>query len=253
MSSSVRALNQQLLSTSSLSLVFITGHEGDVLTCYLDPVGIPTIGKGFTMRSPAVRRELAKLGITKLVPGKTKITAAQSNSIFAAVLATEFEPAVRAGMPKNRKVEQHMFDAMVSAVWNLGPAFMGWRWIAPWRDTGNIASSAAIWASNYNTANKKKLRGLVRRRIEEANLFKTGNYGHTTVTKKVELQAPVREDGDVREAQTHLNKVGIPVAIDGWFGKNTSAAILKYQKMHPHLKMTASWGSRRSPNFGKMS
>ena len=34
-------------------------HEGNPLTAYLDPVGVPTIGTGFTMRSDSVRRELA--------------------------------------------------------------------------------------------------------------------------------------------------------------------------------------------------
>ena len=31
---------------------FIRLHEGNPLTAYLDPVGVPTIGTGFTMKSP---------------------------------------------------------------------------------------------------------------------------------------------------------------------------------------------------------
>lgn len=38
----------------------------------LNPVGVPTIGTGFTMRSVACRRALGELGITRLVPGKKK-------------------------------------------------------------------------------------------------------------------------------------------------------------------------------------
>jgi hypothetical protein len=45
------------------------------------------------MCSAAVRRELAKLGIAKLVPGKTNITI-QQNEGFAAVLADEVKPVV---------------------------------------------------------------------------------------------------------------------------------------------------------------
>lgn len=107
-----------ITTTSPRGRAFMRGHEGNPLTCYLDPVGIPTIGTGFTMRSAAVRRAMSKLGITKLVPGKTKITAAQSDSIFDAVLADEFEAAVVASSPASRK--QHQMDAAVSAIYNLG-------------------------------------------------------------------------------------------------------------------------------------
>lgn len=82
------------MQVSEKGLKFIAGHEGNPLTGYLDPVGVPTIGVGFTMRSPAVKREMAKLGIKKIIPGKTKITAAQSEKIFSAVLADEFVPVV---------------------------------------------------------------------------------------------------------------------------------------------------------------
>lgn len=75
---------------STQGRAFVRLHEGNPLTAYLDPVGVPTIGTGFTMRSDSVRRELAKIGITKLVPGKTKITAAQSDAILDAVLAAEY-------------------------------------------------------------------------------------------------------------------------------------------------------------------
>lgn len=82
-----------ITTTSSRGRALVPGHEGNPLTCHLDPVKVPTIGVGFTTRSAAVRRELAKLGVAKLVPGKIKFTAAQSDAIFAAVLASEFEPA----------------------------------------------------------------------------------------------------------------------------------------------------------------
>jgi len=223
------------MQVSKRGRAFISAHEGNPLTAYLDPVGVPTIGHGFTMRSAAVRRELAKLGITKLVPGKTKITAAQSDAIFAAVLADEFEPAVRKGVPAGRTVRQNMFDAMASASYNLGTGFMGWRWKRPWAERGDIKGSAAIWADNYNTAAGRKLPGLVRRRREEAVMFRDGVYTGTPAVKEVAEVEPATPDGDVREAQEALNKLGVPVKVDGWFGPKTSAAIKRYQEMHPHL------------------
>ncbi|WP_425903710.1 glycoside hydrolase family protein [Agrobacterium radiobacter] len=208
-------------------------HEGNPLTAYLDPVGIPTIGTGFTMRSDSVRCELAKIGITKLVRGKTEITAAQSDAILDTVLAAEYVPAVVAGSPEKRK--QHKLDAAASVTFNLGVGAMKWTWAEFWRK-GQITKAAAHLASNYNTAKGKKLPGLVRRRKEEALLFEKGIYTGVGVTKEVTLEPPKQPDPVVKEAQELLTAAGLnPSAIDGWMGEKTKAAVVAYQKAHPHL------------------
>lgn len=218
---------------STQGRAFVRLHEGNPLTCYLDPVGIPTIGTGFTMGSDSVRRELAKIGITKLAPGKTKITAAQSDVILDAVLAAEYVPAVVAGSPENRK--QHELDAAASVTFNLGVGAMNWTWADLWRK-GQIQKAAAHLASNYNTAKGKKLPGLVRRRKEEALLFENGIYTGVGVTKEVTPEPPVLPDPVVKEAQELLTTAGLnPGAIDGWMGAKTKAAVIAYQKAHPHL------------------
>ncbi|NTA58413.1 glycoside hydrolase family protein [Agrobacterium tumefaciens] len=218
---------------STQGRAFVRLHEGNPLTCYLDPVGIPTIGTGFTMRSDSVRRELAKIGITKLVPGKTKITASQSDVILDAVLAAEYVPAVVAGSPENRK--QHELDAAASVTFNLGVGAMNWTWADLWRK-GQIKKAAAHLASNYNTAKGKKLPGIVRRRKEEALLFEKGIYTGVGVTKEVTAEPPVLPDPVVKEAQELLTAAGLnPGAIDGWMGEKTKAAVIAYQKAHPHL------------------
>ncbi|MDI7923417.1 glycoside hydrolase family protein [Ferirhizobium litorale] len=228
-----------ITTTSPRGRAFVRSHEGNPLTCYLDPVGIPTIGTGFTMRSAAVRKELARLGITKLVPGKTKITAEQSDAIFAAVLASEFEPAVVRKSPDTRK--QHQLDAAVSATYNLGVGAMDWEWAKLWR-AGKPREAAAYLGSHYNTAGGKRLAGLVRRRKEEADLFRTGSYAGVAVTmpegvpRAAEPAPPSRSDPVVKEAQSILSAKGFnPGAIDGWMGEKTAAAIKEYQKAHPHL------------------
>lgn len=218
---------------STQGRAFVRLHEGNPLTCYLDPVGIPTIGTGFTMRSDSVRRELAKIGITKLSPGKTKITASQSDVILDAVLAAEYVPAVVAGSPENRK--QHELDAAASVTFNLGVGAMNWTWADLWRK-GQIQKAAAHLASNYNTAKGKKLPGLVRRRKEEALLFEKGIYTGVGVTKEATAEPPVKPDPVVKEAQELLTTAGLnPGAIDGWMGAKTKAAVIAYQKAHPHL------------------
>ncbi|MDW9467210.1 glycoside hydrolase family protein [Sinorhizobium meliloti] len=223
-----------ITTTSPRGRAFMRGHEGNPLTCYLDPVGIPTIGTGFTMRSAAVRRALAALGITKLVPGKTKITAEQSDAIFTAVLADEFEPAVVSESPKDRK--QHQMDAAVSAIYNLGAGAMEWTWADLWR-AGNIKGAAAYLGSHYNTADGKKLPGLVRRRKEEAELFLNGRYASAGgAIKEAQPKPPRKPDAVVKEAQEILTSKGFnPGAIDGWMGERTRDAIIAYQKAHPHL------------------
>ncbi|MEY9629893.1 glycoside hydrolase family protein [Sinorhizobium fredii] len=224
-----------ITTTSQRGRAFMRGHEGNPLTCYLDPVGVATIGTGFTMRSAAVRAALKRLGITKLVPGKTKITSEQSDAIFAAVLADEFEPAVVAASPKNRT--QHQMDAAVSAIYNLGVGAMEWTWADLWR-AGDIKGAAAYLGSHYNTADGKKLPGLVRRRKEEAELFLNGRYASVGgAIKEAQPKPPKKPDAVVKEAQEILSAKGFnPGAIDGWMGEKTRDAIIAYQKAHPHLE-----------------
>ncbi|PDT55022.1 MULTISPECIES: peptidoglycan-binding protein [Sinorhizobium] len=231
-----------ITTTSPRGRAFIRGHEGNPLTCYLDPVGVPTIGTGFTMRSAACRRTLGKLGITNLVPGKTKITAEQSDAIFAAVLADEFEPAVIAKSPADRA--QHQMDAAVSATYNLGVGAMEWTWADLWR-SGDIKGAAAYLGGHYNTAGGKKLPGLVRRRKEEAELFLNGRYAPVGgAVKEATPKAPKNPDPVVTEAQEILTSKGFnPGAIDGWMGEKTRDAIIAYQKAHPHLVADGILGS----------
>lgn len=221
-------------TTSDRGRAFMRGHEGNPLTCYLDPVRIPTIGTGFTMRSAAVRRALAGLGITKLVPGKTKITAAESDKIFGAVLSEEFEPAVVTSSPDSRT--QHQMDASVSAIYNLGVGAMEWMWADLWR-SGDVKGAAAYLGSHYNTAKGKKLPGLVRRRKEEADLFLNGRYASVGgAVKEATPKPPRKPDAIVKEAQEILTSKGFnPGAIDGWMGEKTREAVIAYQKAHPHL------------------
>ena len=224
-----------VVTMSPRGRAFMHGHEGNPLTCYLDVVRVPTIGRGFTMRSAAVRRELAKIGITKLVPGKTKITAKQSDAIFEAVLRDEFEPAVVAKSPANRT--QYQMDASTSGIYNLGTGAMDWQWAKLWR-AGQIKAAADYFASHYNTAGGKKIAGLVRRRKEEALLFEKGIYtgvGQGTPRVATEV-APAAPDPVVKEAQSILSAKGFnPGAIDGWMGKKTKDAVIAYQQAHPHL------------------
>lgn len=219
------------MDTSSNGRAFIRAHEGNPLTCYLDPIGVPTIGPGLTNRSRIVTEMLGKL-----VPGRTKITKAQGDRVFAAVLDHEVEPFVERGMPG---AKQHEFDAGASGGYNLGAErFMGWAWADLWR-AGRKREAAAYLATHYNTAGGKRLAGLVRRRKEEALLLEKGIYtgiGDAEGVPRTATPNPSAPDPVVKEAQQILTARGFnPGAIDGWMGEKTRAAVIAYQQAHPHL------------------
>lgn len=223
------------MQTSEKGVAFVEAHEGFVARAYRDPVGVLTIGTGFTNRSGVFRDYWTRLHGRPLKPGDT-ITREQNRRILKAALQDEYEPPVLAGMPKDAR--QGEFDAAVSATFNLGPKFMKWKAAKLWK-AGQRRAAAQHWRDNYNTAAGRKLPGLVRRRKEEAHLFSTGEYigisgtGQHTVTHA----KPEEPDDEVREAQEALKRFGFdPGDIDGWMGKKTKAAVIAYQKKHPHLE-----------------
>jgi lysozyme len=232
-----------IVQTSAKGRTFIHLHEGNPLTCYLDPIGVPTIGPGLTNRSPTVTKMLGKL-----VPGKTKITNAQGDAVFAAVLAAEVDPVVSSGMPN---AKQHEHDAAASGSYNLGAVrFMGWQWAKLWR-AGRKSEAWAYLGDHYNTAGGKKLPGLVRRRKEEAKLGSSGIYtgvdfGNHAQPEGLPREVSIERTGPdlvVKEAQEVLAKKGFdPGKIDGWMGPKTEAAIRSYQSMHPHLVVDGKLG-----------
>ena len=232
-----------ITTVSSRGRAFVRLHEGNPLTAYLDPTGTPTIGTGFTMKSAYCKREFAKLGIKKLVPGKTKITAEQSDRILRTVIDGGYGKEVVAHSPANRT--QYQMDAATSAAFNLGGRVVSkWTFGKLWR-AGRLKAAADYLGSHYNTSKGKRLPGLVRRRKEEALLFDKGIYtGVDTVAGSPEGvprtetdRKPATGDPVVADVQAMLKKRGFdPGEIDGWFGQNTRKAVLAYQMAHPHLK-----------------
>lgn len=219
------------MKTSEPGRVYIRGHEGTVLTCYLDPTGHATIGTGATLSSRVARAFFGG----KLVPGKTKITMAQADQLFAAMLAEEYEPHVMRGMPG---ANQHEFDAGVDNCYNMGPGTFGWNWAKLWR-AGKKREAAKYLETHYHKSKGKVLPGLVRRRKETAQILLHGKYpkhaGEGT-PRKVRTKPTSKPDPVIKEAQELLTSRGFnPGAVDGWMGEKTKAALLAYQQAHPHL------------------
>lgn len=162
------------MQISKRGLAFIAGHEGFVSKAYRDPVGVLTIGYGFTMRSRIfVAYWRAKHG-RALKPGDT-ISREDANAVLAKLVDEEYGAAVTAYFGD---LPQHQFDAACSVAFNLGPGAVKWRWGRALK-AGDVDGAAMILAANYNTAGGRRLAGLVRRRKEEASLLAAGNYGDT--------------------------------------------------------------------------
>lgn len=141
------------LHTSHDGIALITGFEGFVGHPYKDAVGVWTIGYGHTA---GVNSHTAS------------ITRAQGLELFKRDLALHYEPYVNA---LNLPLNQHQFDAVVSAVYNLGPGVLDRG-----RSLGD-ALRARKWhaAANafllYDKAGGRALAGLTRRRKAERALF----------------------------------------------------------------------------------
>jgi lysozyme len=137
---------------SSEGLAIIKRSEGLRLKTYLDTGGVPTIGWGHT--GPDV-----KTGMT--------ITEARADALLAADVAWA-EEAVRQQFPITT---QPQFDALVSFMFNLGPSQVRTSTLRRKHNEGDYAGAVKEFA-RWRFDNGKELAGLVRRRAEEAELYR---------------------------------------------------------------------------------
>lgn len=139
----------------SKGLAIVKRNEGLELTAYLCPAKVWTIGWGHT--GPDVRR-----GLT--------IDERQAEQLLDQDLDIA-EQAVAKAAPG---ASQEQFDAMVSLAFNIGVgAFLGSTLLK--RHKGGDFAGAAAAFGNWVYAKRRKLPGLVRRRAEEAALYRSGS------------------------------------------------------------------------------
>lgn len=149
---------------SSRGVDFIKEFEGFYPRPYRDPVGVWTIGYGSTK------------GVGPNSPG---ITEKQATARLRRELEERYVPPVRAlTRSTGRALKQHEFDALVSAVYNLGPGVL-----EPRRSLGAALRARTLWRTRtaralklYDKAGGRALPGLTRRRAREARLFLMGSY-----------------------------------------------------------------------------
>ncbi|NBB38653.1 glycoside hydrolase family protein [Sphingobium yanoikuyae] len=129
----------------------MTAHEGEILTAYLCPARVWTIGVGHT--GPEVKKGL-------------KITKKESQALLEADLA-RFEAAVNRG---GDDMTQNQFDALVSFAFNVGTNAFALSTLLRKHRSGDYTGAAKEFA-RWTKGGGRVLPGLVKRRAAEATLY----------------------------------------------------------------------------------
>lgn len=132
----------------------IRDFEGHSLTTYLCPAGVPTISWGIT--GPNI-----KMGMT--------ITEEESKAMFMHKIqefAHRLDACVCVTLNKNQYI------ALLSLIWNIGPTNFMKSSVLKFVNEKKMEEAAQAF-SKHCKAKGKVLKGLVRRREREAELFRT--------------------------------------------------------------------------------
>lgn len=141
------------MKTSQRGIDLIRQFEGERLSAYLCPAGIPTIGVGHT--GPDVHMGM-------------RITAAQSEALLKQDLA-KFETGVEKLV--THPITQDQFDALVSFSFNLGLGALKGSTLLKKLNAGDFQGASNEF-SKWVNAGGQRLQGLVRRRAAEQMIFR---------------------------------------------------------------------------------
>lgn len=144
------------MKTSQVGIDLITSFEDLRLDAYDDGVGVWTIGIGTTVYPNGVKVKKGDV-----------CTKAEAVSFFQHDLR-RFETAVNQAV--NVVINQNQFDALVSLAYNIGEAAFKGSTLVKQLNAANY-KAAADQFPQWNKGGGKVLKGLVRRRAAEAELF----------------------------------------------------------------------------------
>lgn len=219
------------MQVSKEGLAFIAQNEGTVTKTYVDSAGVLTIGRGFTMRSAAFSA-WAKQRWGRGLQRGDRMTPAEIDAVFPAIVEEEYAPPVRA--KRFKAIDQHQFDASVDTVFNCGAGTLKDKW-ANAAVNGAWLKAATLLRSTRITAGGKRLEGLVKRRGRAAHLIETGDYGPLTSPAAV-APAIANTPDEIREYQRQLADLGYyRGVIDGVAGETTKKAVRAFQSDNPNL------------------
>lgn len=143
-----------LTGALALAVPIATFYEGNSLSAYLDPVGIPTICYGSTSG--------VRLGQTRTQAECDALLATELGEAIAAVDRLSRQP-----QPDTRRA------ALGSFVYNVGPGAFQRSSLLRKLNAGDVAGACAE-LSRWVYAGGKRLAGLVKRRAAERELCEVG-------------------------------------------------------------------------------
>ena len=139
----------------------IKDFEGWYSKSYLDPVGIATIGYGFTYYLP---------GRKKVTLKDKPLSKAEGEPMLKEIL-TNYENDVKRLVKK--PLTQNQFDALISFTYNLGATNLGKSTLLKKVNKDPNDPTIAAEFMKWVNAGGKPFNGLIRRRKAEADLYFT--------------------------------------------------------------------------------
>jgi GH24 family phage-related lysozyme (muramidase) len=217
---------------------FVGGHEKYVETWYLDPVGVPTIGYGFTWGSKIFADWWDRKHGRKMRRGDT-ISKADAHAVLLAIMDAEAWRPVENKMPT---APINVKEASASMAYNCGRGSLTWKWAAAFA-AGAVQRGSALLRVTGTTAKGKRLPGLVRRRNEEADIAEFDRWP-SWVSETITAPENHVDAVDVKQAQLWLNDLGYECgAADGIPGSRTVAAVRRFQTDHGTIKVDGIIGA----------
>jgi lysozyme len=150
----------KIMKTGKAGIEMIKAFEGFRGTPYKCPAGIPTIGYGATFYPNG----------KKVTMSDAAITEEQATELLANMLVS-FEKYVDSYCIDS--ITQNEFDSLVSFAYNLGPANLKSSTLLKKVNANPNDESIRLEFMKWVKAGGKTLKGLVRRREAEANLYFT--------------------------------------------------------------------------------
>lgn len=166
------------LSLQGAKLIRI--REGTRTATYRDSTGTLTIGCGFTWGSASFRKWWAENKQGKPFALGETMSLDQIDQCMILMADDEYSKAVNDFLG-NTPVEQHVFDAMVSMVWNCGTGSLKWNW-AQQIKLGNLKTACDFWRTTATKSKGVELKGLITRRNDEAD---QALHGYGTVSPQI--------------------------------------------------------------------
>jgi lysozyme len=158
------------MKTSKMGRGFISKWEGLKARKYICPAGKPTIGVGHLLTAEELRTGFIKIGNEK-IDWRKGLTWDQVDDLLSQDLV-RFESAVNSA---NMIMSQHEFDALVSLSFNIGvSAFKRSTLYKILLEKRREEIPAQI--KRWNRAGGQVMKGLIRRRNAEIELFNNGIY-----------------------------------------------------------------------------